>query len=356
MGEKDEELVKIDKYARGANAVHYDLEKGLQEIEDIQDKFNIQYEDDLERKLAEKLESEQLLQVQVDQLQQSCVITVQKQVRKYMAHKRYKTIKMAVHVIQDRRRSTLLARKIRREFLIKKVAAITIQSWWRGCVVRKQYKRSYNSIVKLQAMARGKLQQKSYKTLKSSVAIIQTHVRAYMVGKETRRKYSEMKESVVKLQALIRGYNARILLKKIRSSVVIQSHYRRHICMRNYSQTRSAVIKIQSECRALIQRRSFQKKMKSVIQIQAWIRGNKDRKMVKRIKAAIIIQAAIRMHIQRRKFEDDGIPEMDDRLREYLDQQEKKLLRKLYNNATCIQRAYRKYRQRQLLKVCRFEN
>jgi hypothetical protein len=44
-----------------------------------------------------------------------------------MAHKRYQTIKTAVHVIQDRWRATLNSREIQREFLIKKGAAITIQ-------------------------------------------------------------------------------------------------------------------------------------------------------------------------------------------------------------------------------------
>jgi abnormal spindle-like microcephaly-associated protein len=302
-----------------------------------------------------------------------------------MAHKRYQTIKTAVHVIQDRWRATLNSREIQREFLIKKGAAITIQSWWRGYIVCKQYKRSCNSIVKLQAIVRRKLQQKSYKTLKSSAVIIQTHFRAYLVGKETRRKYSEMKESIVKLQALIRTYNARTLLKRIRSSVVIQSHYRRHICMRNYSQTRSAVIKIQSECRALIQRRSFQTKMKAIVkiqrylkqklfvkhienylevrrksavQIQAWIRGNKDRKMVKRIKAAIVIQAAIKMNIQRRKFQHHRrrIIMVQSFVRKCLAQRKTDLLRKEHSAATCIQTAYRNFKQRQLLKVCRFEN
>ncbi|CAG2201877.1 ASP [Mytilus edulis] len=312
--------------------------------------------------------------------QLSHIVTIQKSFRGYLARKNFQLLKKAVCIIQNRWRVVMEMHKIQRDNLIKQGAAITIQSSWKAYLARKEYKKLCCLTIKLQALVRSKQQRRKYKDLKSSAFTIQRHFRACLIGKNIKMEYIKTKATVVKLQAFIRGNQARMLLKRMKACITIQSHYKGYVCVKNYQRIRRAVITIQSQYRGMLERRQFQKKVeavvkiqkcvkrrsfanrvrnyleerrKSAILIQAWYRGYQGRKIVHRLKAVIKIQALVRMKLQRLEYKSriKSVIVVQSCVRRYLVQKEAGKLRKEIRAVICIQKAYRKFKERQHIKL-----
>ncbi|VDI49418.1 abnormal spindle-like microcephaly-associated protein [Mytilus galloprovincialis] len=312
--------------------------------------------------------------------QLSHIVTIQKSFRGYLARKNLKSLRKAACIIQNRWRVVMEMHKIQRDDLTKKNAAITIQSSWKAYLAKKEYKRLCCLTIRLQALVHGKQQRLKYMNLKSSAITIQRHFRACMTGKNIRMEYVKTIQTVVKLQALVRGNQARMLHMRMKACITIQSHYKQYKCVKNYQKIRRAVITIQSQYRGMLERRHFQKKVeavvkiqkcvkrrsfanrvrnyleerrKSAILIQACYRGYQDRKTVHRLKAAIKIQALVRMKLQRLEYKRRimSVIVVQSCVRRYLVQKETGKLRKEIRAVICIQKAYRKVKARQQLKL-----
>ncbi|XP_063422495.1 abnormal spindle-like microcephaly-associated protein homolog [Mytilus trossulus] len=312
--------------------------------------------------------------------QLSHIVTIQKSFRGYLARKNFKSLKKAVCIIQNRWRIVMEMHRVQRDYLIKEGAAITIQSCWKAYLAKKEYKRLLCLTISLQALVRSRQQRQKYMDLKSSAITIQRYFRACMTGKEVRMGYIKTKETVVKLQALVRGNQARMVLKRMKACITIQSHYRRYKCVKKYQRIRRAVITIQSQYRGMQERKQFQKKVEAVVKIQkcvkrrsfanrvrnyleerrhsailiqACYRGYQDRKTVHRLKAVVKIQALVRMKLQRLRYKNHitNVVVVQSCVRRYLVQKETGKLRKEIRAVTCIQKAYRKFKERQHIKL-----
>ncbi|XP_062437517.1 abnormal spindle-like microcephaly-associated protein [Rhea pennata] len=259
------------------------------------------------------------------------VITLQSHVRKYQQVKRYKEIKNAVSVIQGRYRTYVTSRKAASSFQRIRLAAIVLQSAYRGMqarkearilrsvitiqssyrayVARKRFKNLKNAIVKIQAFVRMRQAHKQYCILRKAVLYVQRRYRSHRYVLQLKEDYRKLKGACIKVQAAVRGYLIRKKVRRWKKMVIfLQAHYRMRRDRQRYLSIYHAVVVIQKHYRAyrrqLCQRQEFLQIKKATVCLQAAYRGYKVRKAFKlKYIAAITIQTAFRAHAARMKFQ-----------------------------------------------------
>ncbi|XP_057285268.1 abnormal spindle-like microcephaly-associated protein [Pezoporus wallicus] len=258
------------------------------------------------------------------------VTTLQSHMRKYQQVKRYKAIKNAASVIQTWYRAQVSSKKAAADFQRMRLAALVLQSAYRGMKARKEA-RVLRAVIKIQSSYRAYIVQKRFKNLKDATVKIQAFVKMRQAHKRycalreaalcVQRKYRsqkyafrlkedyrKLKGACVRIQAAIRGYLVRKQIQRWRETAIfLQSCYRMRRDRRRYLSIYSAVVVIQKHYRAykkqLCQRQDFLQVKKAAVCLQAAYRGYKARKMLKlEYRAAVKIQAAFRAHVARMKY------------------------------------------------------
>ncbi|NWI45167.1 ASPM protein, partial [Picathartes gymnocephalus] len=257
------------------------------------------------------------------------VITLQSHVRKYQQVKRYKEIKNAASVIQTWYRAHLAAKEAAAAFQRMCLAAIVLQSAYRGMQARRQA-RILRSVIKIQSCFRAYVARKRFKTLRDATVKIQAlakmrqvHKRYCALRKATlyvqrrycsrrcalqfKEDYRKLKRGCIRIQALVRGYLVRKQIQRWReAAVLLQACYRMKRDRQRYLSICRAAIVIQQYYRACkksqCQRQEFLQVRKAAVCLQAAYRGYKTRKKLKlECRAAIKIQTAFRAHATRVK-------------------------------------------------------
>ncbi|NWH75458.1 ASPM protein, partial [Piaya cayana] len=263
------------------------------------------------------------------QLKKSVTI-LQSHVRKYQQVKRYKEIKNAASVIQVWYRACVTSREAAASFQRMRLAAIVLQSAYRGMEARKEA-RVLKAVIKIQATYHAYIAQKRFKSLKAATVKIQAFVKMrqahkrycalreatlYVQQKYRSRRYAlrlkedyrKLKGACIKIQAVVRGYLVRKQIQKWRETAIfLQACYRMKRDRQRYLGIYSAAIVIQKYYRAyekqLCQRKKFLQVKQAIVYLQAAYRGYKARKKLKlEYKAAIKIQTAFRAHAARMKY------------------------------------------------------
>ncbi|NWS60151.1 ASPM protein, partial [Chunga burmeisteri] len=258
------------------------------------------------------------------------VTTLQSHVRKYQQVKRYKEIKNAASVIQTWYRAHITSKKAAASFQRMRLAAIVLQSAYRGMEARKKA-RILRSVIKIQSTYRAYIVRKRFKNLKSATVKIQAFVkmrqalRHYCALREAtlyvqrryrsrryalqlKEDYRKLKGACIRIQAVVRGYLVRKQIQRWREmAVFLQACYRMRRDRQRYLSIYSAAIVIQKHYRAykkhLCQRQEFLRVKKAAVHLQAAYRGYKARKKLKlEYRAAIKIQTAFRAHAARIKY------------------------------------------------------
>ncbi|NXJ21406.1 ASPM protein, partial [Dicrurus megarhynchus] len=257
------------------------------------------------------------------------VTMLQSHVRKYQQVKRYKEIKNAASVIQTRYRAHMAAKNAAAAFQRVRLAAIVLQSAYRGMqarreahvlrsvikiqsrfrayVARKRFKKLRDATVKIQALAKMRQVRKRYCALREATLYVQRKYRSGRCALQFKEDYRKLKGGCIRIQALVRGYLVRKKIERLReAAVLIQACYRMKRDRQRYLSVYRAAIVIQQHYRACkktqCQRQVFLQVRKAAVCLQAAYRGYKTRKKLKlEYRAAVKIQTAFRAHAARVK-------------------------------------------------------
>uniref|UniRef100_A0A8D2N8B2 Calponin-homology (CH) domain-containing protein n=1 Tax=Zonotrichia albicollis TaxID=44394 RepID=A0A8D2N8B2_ZONAL len=257
------------------------------------------------------------------------VTTLQSHMRKYQQVKRYKEIKNAASVIQTRYRAHVAAKKAAAAFQRVRLAAVVLQSAYRGMqarrqacilrsvikiqstfrayVARKRFKTLREATVKIQALAKMRQVRKRYCALREAALFIQRRYRSRRHALQFQEDYRKLKRGCIRIQALVRGCLVRKQIQRWReAAILLQACYRMKRDRQRYLSICSAATVIQQRYRACrktrCHRQEFLQVRKAAVCLQAAYRGYKTRKKLKlECRAAIKIQAAFRAHAARVK-------------------------------------------------------
>ncbi|NXY71348.1 ASPM protein, partial [Glareola pratincola] len=258
------------------------------------------------------------------------VIILQSHVKKYQQVKRYKELKNAASVIQTWYRAHVTSRKANASFQRMRLAAIVLQSAYRGMearkearllksvikiqsnyrayIVRKRFKNLKDATVKIQAFVKMRQARKHYCALREATLCIQRWYRSHRHALQLKEDYRKLKRACINIQAVVRGYLVRKQMQRWRETAVfLQACYRMRRDRQSYLSMCHAAVVIQKHYRAykkqLCQRREFLQVKKAALCLQAAYRGCKARKKLKlEYRAALKIQTAFRAHAARTKY------------------------------------------------------
>ncbi|XP_013394208.1 abnormal spindle-like microcephaly-associated protein homolog [Lingula anatina] len=233
-------------------------------------------------------------------------IKIQSFVRGATARDRYHRQLRAVRVLQQHTRAVIQGRKERREFLIRVGAAITIQAWVRGHMVRNKVK-AIRAAVVIQKVYRGYRQRKQYQAMKEAAIVLQSYVRRLIAQKTYRRMVCEHRAAVC-IQRVYRGYRLHKVLEEQRqkraavlskvvhvakthlAAIRLQRSYRNYRAMLVARQKITSVLILQRWIRAKLQRVNYLKLRAGITRLQSLVR----QRLVRRHQAATSIQALVR--------------------------------------------------------------
>ncbi|KAM6124479.1 LOW QUALITY PROTEIN: abnormal spindle-like microcephaly-associated protein [Pterocles gutturalis] len=258
------------------------------------------------------------------------VTTLQSHVRKYQQVKRYKEMKNAASVIQTWYRAHMASKKAAASFQRMRLAAVALQSAYRGMkarkearilrsvikiqssyrayVIRKRFKNLKDATVKIQAFVKMRQARKHYCALREATLYVQRRYRSHRYALQLKEGYRKLKEACVRIQAVVRGYLVRKQIQRWRETAIfLQACYRMRRERQCYLSIYNAVVVIQKHYRAFkkqrCQRQKFLQVKKAAVCLQAAYRGYKERKKLKlEYRAAVRIQTAFRAHAARVKY------------------------------------------------------
>ncbi|OXB84182.1 UNVERIFIED_CONTAM: hypothetical protein H355_007065 [Colinus virginianus] len=259
------------------------------------------------------------------------VTILQSHVRKYQQVKRYKEMKNAASAIQAWYRAIVASKKAASSFQRMRLAAVVLQSAYRGrkarkeahilrsvikiqssyraYVTQKRFKNLRNAAVKIQAFVKMRLARRYYCALREAMLFVQQRYRSQRYALQIKEDYRKLKGACIKIQAGVRGYFVRKQIKKWREAAIfLQAQYRMRRTRAHYLAIYSAAVVIQKHYRAyhkqVRQRQEFLQVKKAAVCIQAAYRGYNTRKKLKlKHRAAVKIQTAFRAHAARSKYQ-----------------------------------------------------
>ncbi|KAK3088489.1 hypothetical protein FSP39_019813 [Pinctada imbricata] len=248
----------------------------------------------------------------------TCAIVIQEHVRGFFCRQCFQRKKRAACYIQQKVRGMMEMRRerhgymklyksclfIQRKWRIfhqqKKAlmiqSATRIQSWYRGCVTRKQYQQYRRAAIKIQGSIRGYLIRKQYRALQKATILVQHRYRAVRKMREVKSEYRDLRRGTVIAQSLWRGKTCRdSFIKQRKAAIIIQSYCRgqqqRKIYKQVMSQRDKAALTLQTFYRGMKQRRVFLVQKQAAVILQKRCRGYLARRWYKEMKqAATVLQ------------------------------------------------------------------
>ncbi|XP_035683106.1 abnormal spindle-like microcephaly-associated protein homolog isoform X9 [Branchiostoma floridae] len=221
---------------------------------------------------------------------------------------KYKAIKLATAIIQQRFRAFKLMQEKQQIFRSCKSATIRLQAAVRGMLVRRSLQRQHKSATIIQAAVRGWTARQQYMKQHQAAITLQQQVRAHLARKTAQQNYQNIRRATICLQAAVRGMIVRkSLQRQHKSATVIQTAVRGWTARQQYMKQRQAAIILQQQVRAHLARKTAQQKYQHIrgatIRLQAGIRGFLARRqLMKWIHASTVIQASFRCFLQRRHY------------------------------------------------------
>ncbi|XP_041134515.1 LOW QUALITY PROTEIN: abnormal spindle-like microcephaly-associated protein homolog [Polyodon spathula] len=208
---------------------------------------------------------------------------LQATIRGYIIRKRIQMLKKSAVNIQ-----AMLRGYIARRLAKKMRAAQKIQSWYKGCVTRRQYRNTQKAIATLRGCVQTRLIRNRFLMICRSVSIIQRRWRETIETRKTHQEFIKIRSAAVKIQAVWRGYSTRKQHdKEQKAACLIQAQYRGFVQQQNFQQQKSAALTLQKY-------------------VHAWQTGKTERLKFERIKNAIVsLQACCRGWLVRKRISEE---------------------------------------------------
>lgn len=192
-------------------------------------------------------------------IQSVSAIKIQKHWRRMIYHAAYKRF-FAARQIQNCWR-TVLAKETLLCHKAERVAAVAIQSAWRGYLYYTNYLFSLCDIVKVQSIVRRHQAKKKLKALR----VCKANEAAVSIQKSWRGFYAYScflitLSEIIRIQSLARKFLERKRILTYRATV-IQKTWRGHVCFSNYASMRNTTIKVQCQIRRALAQRDFERHM-----------------------------------------------------------------------------------------------
>ncbi|XP_060709183.1 unconventional myosin-Vc-like isoform X2 [Hemiscyllium ocellatum] len=130
-------------------------------------------------------------------------VTIQKNLRCWIQRKKFLKMKRAAIIIQQYVRGERAVRRVLNAAILKQSwAAVIIQKHWRRFSVSRHYHLILKAIIRIQSFTRGWLARRQYKKMQQDqkALVIQKHVRAWLV----RRRYQSIRRFVLNIQLSFR--------------------------------------------------------------------------------------------------------------------------------------------------------
>uniref|UniRef100_A0A8D1FSU7 Abnormal spindle-like microcephaly-associated protein homolog n=1 Tax=Sus scrofa TaxID=9823 RepID=A0A8D1FSU7_PIG len=233
---------------------------------------------------------------------------IQRRFRTLMMRRRFLSLRRTAVWIQRKYRANVCAKHHLEQFRRLQKAAIKIQSWYRGWMVRKKMQEMQRAATLIQATYRMHRTQVTFQTWKHASVLIQQRYRARRAAKLQREHYVRLRHSAVVIQAAHKGMKARQLFRaKLRAAVIIQSTYRMYRQYRFYRKAKVAVICIQSYYRGFRVRKDIHRLHAAATLIQSFYRMHRARVDYQAKKAAVVViqnyyRSYIRVKMERKKI------------------------------------------------------
>ena len=233
----------------------------------------------------------------------------------------------AAKQLLGRHKAALSIQKAFKSYTIRKhyhhahAAATKIQASFRMHLQVALYKTGMSNVVKAQSMARTWFVQRSIAQQRVAAVMIQTHFR----GASARSNYLDALKKVVVVQKFFRAHKcrkryrrylkmkkameefaraAKLFTVKSAAAIKIQAKYRGYLCRRQFCDTVSrvkAATTIQSLWRRRVQQRSYKNVLDARAVLRKWLPFLIDRTHYLRMKkSAVLVQSAYREHLSRR--------------------------------------------------------
>ncbi|XP_024619831.1 abnormal spindle-like microcephaly-associated protein homolog [Neophocaena asiaeorientalis asiaeorientalis] len=289
----------------------------------------------------------------------SAAAMIQRRFRTLMMRRRFLSLRNTAVWIQRKYRANVCAKHRLQQLLRLQKAALKIQSWYRGWVVRKKVQEMHRAATVLQAAFRRHRAHVRYQAWRHASRVIQQQYRASRAKLLQRQLYLQQRHSAVVLQAAFRGMQARRHLKRMHASAtLIQSRFRSLVMRKRFLSLKRAAIFVQRKYRATICAKhhlhQFLELQKAAITIQPSYRRLMAKKKLQEMhRAAALIQATFRMHRTHLTFQTwkHASILIQQHYRAY---RAAKLQREHYvqqrHSAVVIQAAYKGMKARQLLR------
>ncbi|XP_038857683.1 abnormal spindle-like microcephaly-associated protein [Salvelinus namaycush] len=239
------------------------------------------------------------------QQQNQAATVIQTAFMKFVARRKFLSLKKSAIVVQQRFRAKLVGEKSRKAYMALQYSALRIQAIWRGRAVRKRIEKRHKCATLIQSSYRRHVLQSQFRSRKKAALAIQSHYRAYRAGETIRTDYLRLKKAAVTVQARFRGMRVRQELRqKHQAAAVLQSVVRVFLCRRRYVLLQRAAIVLQCRYRALVagrrQQAQYSQLKLATVKLQAAYR--RSRELRTKHQGATVIQAQLRMHKVRQAY------------------------------------------------------
>ncbi|XP_056303661.1 abnormal spindle-like microcephaly-associated protein [Danio aesculapii] len=233
---------------------------------------------------------------------------IQAHFRGHSQLKKYQRQQWAASVLQQRFKATVTKNAVMKQYAAIKTATISIQSAFRGMVVRKQIAEKHKHAKIIQKMYRAYKQRHDYLALRNATIRIQQQYRAVVSARQQHQRYCSLRAAAITLQSSYRGLRARKEInRKHKAATVIQAAYKMYRTRVPFQAMKLASLVIQRQYRCHLLRKeareNFLKLKHSAVAIQAIYRGKLARRdLARRHFSATIIQRKYLAYKQRKCF------------------------------------------------------
>nr|XP_044999428.1 abnormal spindle-like microcephaly-associated protein [Jaculus jaculus] len=283
---------------------------------------------------------------------------IQRKYRTLMIRRKFLYFKNTVICIQRKYRANRHAKYQLQQFLLQ-TAVLTIQSSYRGWVVRKRVQEMHRAATLIQAIFRMHRALIRYQAMKRASIVVQRQFQVNRAAKLQRQHFIRQRHAAVIIQAAFRGMKTRSHMKSMHSSAtLIQSRFRALVIRRRFLSLKKAAVFVQRKYRATVCAKhalhQFLELRKAAIVIQSFYRRLMVMKRFQEMhEASVLIQAAFRMHRAYVKFHTWKCASIVIQ-QHYRTYKTRKLQREKFtrqwHSAVIIQAAYKGMKVRQILR------